>query len=433
MESEISINPISQNSFEYLKVVFRFLIEVLNPAASLKKLDTCQSPDHYCLNCGFFELYPKFKPLDSIVCTKFYAELLKILKARGFEVFSQDYEENKEKDEYLETEEPGNPVETQYSEMKEEEKFPETESYTENKQSSLENKEILDVIDAILNEFHRLSNENNCSDQKTIFDASLKTLCPVHKYIYINLIEEIECRCEKFYIYAGNNYQYFGVSDLFRQINSDKIAKIQSIPEFLLKNYSNETNFAALDNKLEEIIQDKIQNIVSKCPKISCGDRRVHKYIVSRSRNYYTLVFTWEKVEITHTNCFILSISIPFKINLKNIYAYPKDCFYSIKGFIMKSYEGYLFANLNVENDKWDIGDTDNEGNAMLLDWSELLETIIKKRCFIIGALYKKRIEINGNIRNYDYIRLEKMAYECDAFIKNYGFAEYWGKLSTNK
>jgi hypothetical protein len=179
----------------------------------------------------------------------------------------------------------------------------------------------------------------------------------------------------------------------------------------MLKYHFYETNASVLENKLAELIQENIKKIEKPCAN-DPSHTQIHSFSLKTLPLLYNFAFIWDLQNITSSNSFLFSITIPFKLNIFTVFNTSGIQIYGLESLILKNTDGYYYAQRSYET--WKI-------DCKTIKWEQLLEDyIIKKKCFIQTAVYQKNNNIshnNGNL-NQNYSTLEKLAYECEIYEK---------------
>lgn len=274
----------------------------------------------------------------------------------------------------------------------------------------------IDTLSTIMNAIHcdflRDASENasnsTCGEQ-----------CPFHKTFHLGIEEIYKCQCGQ----TGRNKweystlcQFYSIHEILLNITPDVSKELLGIPNFKLK--SNKP--LGISPKFQAIILENVKNRLESptaeyCFNESCQfpSSKIAFRVIS-APEIFIINLIWEKSESTHLESLISTISIPSNLSMQQIYRNGANSLYNLKGIVFYGRNHFEYALRHLDN--WVFPGVNLDGK-----WIELLKEITVMNYRPVCAVFEKANEILENRqKNWKLLQLEKLACECDEFLKKF-------------
>ena len=275
-----------------------------------------------------------------------------------------------------------------------------------------------DSMEALLEILKILHLERFPENNSDFSNSECKPICAAHHIFPLVVTDILTCKCgefiEKSWDYCSYAHSFY-VSQIFEEIQGD--------PEKLLKasqyNFDESIDYSSIAsclNRLCDFIKIQWECPINICPKetskckFSDSRRALHLTLFPE---VYIINLIWENSRPLLLNLLQAYSSIPYSLDLQNIYLINGSQYYALNSIIL--YGSSHYVAIIKKNNYW--FKVDDESVNFLGTWIDVIITILKSRFYPVGLFYIKSTGFeDNNISLKQWIELEIQIIQISEF-----------------
>ncbi|OMJ76429.1 hypothetical protein SteCoe_24213 [Stentor coeruleus] len=275
-----------------------------------------------------------------------------------------------------------------------------------------ESYEPMDIINCILSALHGKFLSKNGVHSKGA-NCNILTKCKAHEIFSLQVEETYFCKCSRNYIHKQDwdslsFCQYFNMADILLKANFSATKELIYVPNKKLLYFQNKTSISLIGN-IADSLKEVLNTSLESCPNSRCTNCQV-RYKLKNNPDVYLINLIWECNTVTHLDCYLSTLSINFKLNLKSIYGDASEESFHLTGIIFCKDNTYEYAYRY--DDHWVFKDSSNH-----CSWYDLLEGIVIMKYYPVTVVYEKKVFFEDySLDTIKKLKIEKKACVYDHF-----------------
>jgi hypothetical protein len=280
----------------------------------------------------------------------------------------------------------------------------------------------IDVVSAILTEFHLAFTKKSCdSPIGEIAPEECGFNCLLHSDFYLGVVETHKCHCGYQHHSSwdpANICQYFNLTPVLEKFDYVLSENISKLPAFLLKTGKFEGNSGKFKDDILNQLTNRLENAVSdECPN-NCAYQNVKiSFEVTHNPKFFILNMVWGEQNILHLHSLLTTLAISSSFKTIDVYGNGENAQYLVNSIIF--YGRGHFEHAEYIKGKWIFNGLHKDAGFF-----ELVKEVTLMNYHPVAVIYKvilRNEELNQELDPGQKLKLEKLAWECDEYVKSYG------------
>lgn len=267
-----------------------------------------------------------------------------------------------------------------------------------------------DSIEALLEILHIIHNETFSQQTTQLSNMKCTPLCPAHVHFSLQVEDSLVCQCREirkdmwdFSAFA----HHFYVASLFEGERGDQ-KKLLEESDKQIEDLVQYSSVMFCESRLCDFMKDQWKSILNICikDKNPCAFKQTSRCLtLLQSPAYYIIHLIWENSRPSLINLLEVYSSIPYSLNINQIYTTTESKVYIINSMILYGTGHYI--TLIKKNAQW--FKVDDESILQLGQWKDIITYILRSRFYPVGLFYStsQKHESNG-MGIEDWIRFER-------------------------
>lgn len=276
----------------------------------------------------------------------------------------------------------------------------------------------IDLLSAILINFHCFSVNNSCYDSEDIVFAPCKKPCILHKFFSFEVDERVQCGCGRSWVNSwekNNICQYFKIEGLFEAYDEVQSKMIAMLPKYKFSEPGISGNSPKMFKKMIKILTSNLEEAkYDRCQVENCpySDARM-SFFVNNAPEFYIIDLVNSGKNLKHLESYLATISIMDRFRLRDIYKGGESKDYALQGVIFFG-KGYYYARFNGRF--WEFPGLHPESG-----WYELIQETLVMNLHPVSVIYRQGMQNRiPDFGSYKLLKLEQAAVQCDNFVETY-------------